>query len=134
MSDPFAEYTPVLKPNSPPVRRSYSYKFHFIDPASFSLPAYNYNYMYNPEENWRGGETTRGQIAGIDMTKRLEGKATEAVDIQFMFAAGISLPTTTDGPLGAALCRAYNKWAAKLVKGYRGRTGAWGDDPCGLPR
>ena len=89
--------------------------------------------MYNPEENWRGGETTRGQIAGIDMTKRLEGKATEAVDIQFMFAAGISLPTTTDGPLGAALCWAYNKWAAKLVKGYGGELVPGAMIPAGGP-
>jgi len=89
--------------------------------------------MYNPEENWRGGETTRGQILGIDMTKRLEGMATEAVDLQFIFAAGISLPTTTDGPLGAVLCRAYNKWAAKLVKGYGGKLVPGAMIPAGCP-
>ena len=133
LSGPFADYTPVLKPDSPPVRRSYNHKFRSINPAAFSPPAYNHNYMYNPDENWRGGDTARRQIAGIDMAKRMEGNAAERVEIQFIFPTGISLPTTTEGPLGAALCQAYNNWAAKLVKGYEDKLLPVAMIPAGCP-
>jgi len=75
-------------------------------------------YMYDPKENWKGGDIARRQVVGYDMVKRLEGNALESLDKQVLFPTGISLPAATEGPLGAALCLTYNNWAANLVKGY----------------
>jgi predicted TIM-barrel fold metal-dependent hydrolase len=79
---------------------------------------YNHNYMYSPEEEWKGGELARLQIAGSDMSKRVELNAQESLDKQIIFPTGISLPVLTEGPIGAELCRMYNDWARDLVRGY----------------
>ncbi|MBI2540227.1 MAG: amidohydrolase family protein, partial [Deltaproteobacteria bacterium] len=42
----------------------------------------------------------------------------ENVDREIIFPTQISIATQNIGPLGAALARCYNDWAAKLVKGY----------------
>jgi hypothetical protein len=74
--------------------------------------------MYDPKENWMGMDIAGRQVVGYDMAKRLDGNALESLDKQVIFATGISLPAATEGPLGVTLCRAYNNWAANLVKGY----------------
>jgi predicted TIM-barrel fold metal-dependent hydrolase len=79
---------------------------------------YNHGYMYDLNEEWKGGEIARLQVAGSDMAKRVELNAAEHLDKQVIFPTGISLPVMTPGPVGGELCRLYNDWAHDLVKGY----------------
>jgi uncharacterized protein len=118
LDPPYEEYTPVMIADGEPHERRFQLKFRNIGGEEPIRSAYNHNYMYNPKDNWRGGELAARQIVGFDMAKRMEGNKLENLDKQIIFPTGISLPAMTEGGLGAALCRAYNNWVAKLVKGY----------------
>lgn len=111
---PFAQFTPVRIEDGEPYQRRFSTQF--ADRGS--PPSYNHSYMYDPTVAWRGGEIARRQVGGYDMERRLADNAVEGVDRQLIFPTGISLPATTEGELGAALCRAYNDWVARLVHGH----------------
>jgi predicted TIM-barrel fold metal-dependent hydrolase len=119
LEPPYEEYTPVLVRDGAPHERRFQTKF----PRQGGRPrpgraGYDHNYMYDPKENWRGGEIARRQVVGYDMEQRLEGNKLESLDKQLIFPTGISLPAMTEGGLGAALSHAYNTWVAKLVRGH----------------
>jgi uncharacterized protein len=119
LEPPFEDYTPVCIKEGTPHERRFQTKWERLHArGEGNSQFYNHNYMYDPKENWRGGETARRQVVGYDMAKRLEGNALESLDKQMLFPTGISLPAATPGPLGAALCRAYNNWVRHLVRGY----------------
>jgi predicted TIM-barrel fold metal-dependent hydrolase len=79
---------------------------------------YNHSYMYSLEEEWKGGDIARRQVVGADMQKRVEMNALERLDKQVIFPSGVSLPSMTQGPIAADLCRLYNDFARELVSGY----------------
>ncbi len=122
LEPPFADYTPVCIQEGEPHERKFQTKFQRnTRQAEGSGQSYNHNYMYDPKANWRGGDIARRQVVGYDMDKRLEGNAKESLDKQVIFPTGISLPASTEGPLGAALARAYNNWVRNLVQGKEDR-------------
>src|SRR5438105_170219 len=108
---PFAAYTPMCVSEGAPHERRFETRFREQRRlGEGSGRAYDHDYMYDPRQNWRGGDIARRQVAGYDMVERLKGNAQEGVDKQLIFPTGISLPAMTEGPLGAALCHAYNSW------------------------
>jgi predicted TIM-barrel fold metal-dependent hydrolase len=118
LEPPFEHLTPKLLSGDEPHERRYEVPFREIGAEGYLRSGYNHNYMYDPKENWRGGVIAARQVVGYDMEKRLEGNQAESLDKQIIFPTGISLPVMTKGDLGAALCRAYNNWVARLVKGH----------------
>src|ERR1700682_5759047 len=99
---PFEEYTPVKIVDGAPHERRFQTKLRDNTRANRALTPYNHSYMYDPKENWRGGEVAARQIVGFDMAKRMEGNKAEHLDKQIIFPTGISLPVMTKGDLGAA--------------------------------
>jgi hypothetical protein len=99
--------------------REFRHEFH---PWPKEVTAhFNHSVVYDPQANWNGGEIARRQVGGWDMEHRLKENEKEGVDHQFLFPTQLSIPTYTEGELGAALCRAYNNWAKQLVKGKEDR-------------
>src|SRR6266508_6437828 len=118
----FADLTPVcVSEGTAPHERRFSNKLRQQNQSADSPSGYNHGYMYDPKVAWRGGEIAARQPGGYDMQIRSDALETERIDHQLIFPTGISLPTTTEGELGAALCQAYNNWVAGLVKGYEDR-------------
>jgi predicted TIM-barrel fold metal-dependent hydrolase len=119
LGPPFEEYTPVCVSDGAAHERRFETRFPSHRGAGEgSGRAYDHNYMYDPKQNWRNGEIARRQVAGYDMAERMRGNSQEGLDKQLLFPTGISLPALTAGPLGAAMCQAYNNWVGKLVTGY----------------
>ena len=118
LEPPFEEYMPVKIQDGAPHERRFKHNLRESDRAERAHNPYNHNYMYDPKENWRGGEIAARQIAGYDMALRTEGNKAEHLDKQIIFPTGIALPAMTEGKLGAALARAYNNWVRNLVRGY----------------
>jgi predicted TIM-barrel fold metal-dependent hydrolase len=94
---------------------------------------FNHNYMFDPKLNWRGGELARRQVGGYDMEVRLRDMDLEGIDHQIVFATEMRIPATAPGRLGAACCRAYNDWVAKLVRGHEDRLWPVGIAPADCP-
>ena len=118
LAPPYDGLTPLLIQDGEPHERRYQVNFRPIGGDGDNRSSYNHNYMYDPKENWRGGEIAARQVVGYDMGKRIDGNALERLDKQLIFPTGISLPVMTEGGLGAALCRSYNNWVRELVRGY----------------
>lgn len=116
LDPPYEEYTPVRKVG-PDGKVRFETKFPPLL-SEGSMKVYDHSYMYDVNENWRGGDLARLQVVGHDMAKRVEMNAYEKLDKQILFPTGISRPAMTEGGLGAALARAYNNWVSGLVKGY----------------
>jgi predicted TIM-barrel fold metal-dependent hydrolase len=134
LEPPFADYTPVCISDGAPHERRFRVRFAEQRARGEGNGAtYDHNYMYDPKQNWRGGEIARRQVAGYDMARRLEDNAREGLDKQLLFPTGISLPAMTEGPLGAALCRAYNNWVRQLVTGNEERLLPVAIAPAGYP-
>jgi uncharacterized protein len=112
----FAEFTPMRLNNEVNVRAKFQHKFHPW-PAEVSKH-FDHNVVYDLSANWNGGEVARRQVGGYDMAHRIASNEKEGIDFQFLFPTQLSIPTYTEGELGGALCRAYNKWVKGLVKGY----------------
>jgi len=83
--------------------------------------SFNHDQVYDPDANWQGGEIARRQQGGIDMNFRIRDNEREGIDVQFMFPTLIMIPCMNEGPLGAALCRAYNNWTHGLAKSSEGK-------------
>ena len=113
---PYEDFNPVRKVG-PDGKVHFETKFPHLQ-SEGNMRAYDHSYMYDPKENWRGGELAKRQIVGTDMAKRVELNAAEQLDKQVIFPTGISLPAMTEGGLGAALSRSYNNWVSNLVKGF----------------
>jgi hypothetical protein len=127
----FAQYTP---------RRIGSGKLHFskfenpLDPWGKEVGGrFNHELMYNPEKKWRGGRVAESQRGGYDMDYRLADNEREGIDYQFIFPTHISVAALPEGRLGSAVARAYNDWAAKLVKGKEERLWPVAMMPAGHP-
>jgi predicted TIM-barrel fold metal-dependent hydrolase len=130
LEEPFAELSPERTVDGPPPERKFKTKFSLGPGAS---RGYNHNYMYDPQVGWRGGEIAARQVIGWDMARRVEATARESLDKQFIFPTGIWAPTMTDGPLGAAIARAYNNWVTGFVKDYREKLYPVALMPAGAP-
>ncbi len=127
----FAQYTP---------RRIGDGRLHFskfenqLDPWGKEVGGrFNHELMYNPEKKWRGGRVAESQRGGYDMDYRLADNEREGIDYQFIFPTHISVATLPEGRLGSAVARAYNDWAAKLVKGKEERLWPVAMMPAGHP-
>src|SRR5438874_6612551 len=116
LEEPFAEYTPERVVDGPPPERKFKSK---IPPGPSGTHGYNHSYMYDPNVGWRGGEIAARQVTGWDMGERVEANSLERLDKQFIFPTSIWPPTMTEGPLGAAIARAYNDWVTNFVRDYK---------------
>jgi len=127
----FAQYTPVRIGDGRDVRTGFRHK---LNPWPQSADQhFNHNMMYDPSARWNGGELARLQTCGYDMALRMAENDKEGIDFQFLFPTVLSIPTYTEGELGAALCRAYNDWVKRLVKGREDRLWPIGILPWGHP-
>jgi len=128
---PYAKYTPVPIDGGRPDQRRFRHSLGTRSARSGA--AYNHNYMYDPRENWRGGEIAARQAGGYDLERRLEDFEVEGFDHQMLFPTGIIVPTQNLGGLGAALSHSYNDWAARFVRGYEDKFWPVGMVPAGCP-
>ena len=128
-----AQYTPKRLVDGDPWDRVFEMPWKGRDHGAKSPKTYDHTYMYNPKDNWRGGEIARRQQAGYDMEFRLKGNAVEGVDKQFIFPTGISTPAMVEGELGHHLAIAYNNWVRNLVKGHEDQLFPVGIMPAGCP-
>lgn len=127
----FAHLTPKRLNDYKDVRVRFEHSFHpWPDRATNS---FSHKTVYDPSSNWNGGEVAARQVGGWDMEARLKNNDAEGIDVQFLFPTQLSIPTYIEGPLGAALCRAFNNWVAKLVKGHEDRLKPIGVMPWGHP-
>jgi len=130
LDEPFAQYTPVRIVDGPPPERKFR---STLPPGPSGSRGYNHSYMYDPTVGWRGGEIAARQVTGWDMAKRVEANARERLDKQFIFPTSMWPPTMTEGPLGAAIARAYNNWVTGFVGDYRDRLYPVALMPAGCP-
>ncbi len=130
LEPPFEEYTPKRVVDGPPPERKFESK---IPPGPSGTRGYNHSYMYDPKAGWRGGEIANRQVTGWDMAARVEANKRESLDKQFIFPTSIWPPTMTEGPLGAAICRAYNNWVTSFVKDYKDQLYPVALMPAGCP-
>jgi predicted TIM-barrel fold metal-dependent hydrolase len=127
----FAGETPVRLNNEKNVRAKFQ---HNLKPFPENVrKSFNHSIVYDPYENWGGGEIARRQVGGWDMKVRLEANEKEGIDHQMLFPTHIPIPTYIEGELGAALARAYNNWVKKLVAGNEDRLWPVGMLPWGHP-
>ena len=136
LPEPFAKYTPRRIGDG---KYFYSKFEHDLSPledpaanANFKKPV-THQVFYNPEANQRGNEVMRWQQGGYDMEYRMKDNALEGIDFQLIFPTSIEIPSQNPGALGAAVCRAYNDWAHKLVAGYRDQLSPVAMMPAGCP-
>ncbi len=113
LDGPYAKYTPVRVGGVRDHQTHFLHSLEVRDPRARAI--FSHPYMYDPKYN---REVAERQIGGYDMERRLEDIRKEGIDKQVVFPTGISIPTGNTGGLGLALCRAYNNWVAKLVKGH----------------
>lgn len=127
----FAHLTPVRLSGEKNVRAKFRHEFQ---PWPKEVVAhFSHARVYDPQENWNGGDVARRQVGGYDMDIRLANNDKEGIDHQFLFPTQLSIPTYIEGELGAALCRAYNNWVKGLVKGKEDRLWPIGVMPWGHP-
>ena len=127
----FAAETPVRLNDEKNVRAKFK---HNLRPWPEEIVShFRHPIFYDPYENWRGGEVAKRQVAGYDMDIRLADNQREGIDHQFLFPTHLSIPTYTEGELGAAACRAYNNWVKGLVAGKEEQLWPVGVVPWGHP-
>lgn len=136
LPEPFAKFSPRRIGDG---KYFYSKFEHNLSPmedpvanANFKKPV-THQVFYNPEANARGNEVMRWQQGGYDMEYRLKDNAREGIDFQLIFPTSIDIPSQNPGPLGAAVARAYNNWAHKLVAGHRDKLSPVAMIPAGCP-
>lgn len=127
----FAELTPKRVSGETDVRAKFEHSFHPW-PREVSRH-FNHNIVYDPTANWKGGKVAKRQVGGWNMAERIKSNDKEGIDVQFLFPTQLSIPTYAEGELGAALCRSFNNWVARLVKGNEGRLLPVGVLPWGHP-
>jgi hypothetical protein len=128
----FADKTPrKVKAGEIPEDNEFEYEFHPWTKAEDK--AYGHHWIYHPKHKWLGGEIAERQIGGWDMDVRVQHNAEARIDKQFLFPTGITTPALYEGPLGGALCRAYNNWARELVRGKETQLYPVGIMPAGHP-
>lgn len=131
LDGPLARFTPVRVGHGRHQQAKFS---HTLNPTNAKVGAvFDHSYMYDPRQRWRGGEIAERQVGGYDMERRLRDIAGEGVEKQLLFPTLMSIPATNYGELGAALCRAYNTWVARLVRGHEDRLWPVAIAPAGCP-
>jgi uncharacterized protein len=127
----FAHLTPVRLSQDRNLRARFR---HELSPWPKEVAEhFNHSVVYDESANWNGGEIARRQVGGYDMARRIADNDKEGVDVQFLFPTQIGIPTYAEGELGSALCRAYNSWVKRLVKGYDEKLWPVGMVPWGHP-
>jgi uncharacterized protein len=116
LEEPYARFTPVRAGEG---QDHLSRFIHSLDPGDpQGRAAHSHPYIYDPKVKWRGGEIAERQVGGYDMERRLADIRKEGIEKQIIFPTAINIPTENIGGLGAAICRSYNDWVAKLVRGH----------------
>lgn len=77
--------------------------------------SHSHKSLYDPGR-WEG-RIARYQSESMDMGARIQAFRNQGVEKQILFGTNMDFPVLSRGPLGLALCRAYNDWAIRLVKG-----------------
>jgi predicted TIM-barrel fold metal-dependent hydrolase len=131
LEGPYARFTPVRVGDG----KYQEAKFiHHLNPVNAKVAAaFDHSYMYDPKRKWRGGEIAERQVGGYDMGRRLQDNAREGIDHQILFPTLMGIPATNVGGLGAALCRSYNDWVTRLVRGHEDRLWPVAIGPAGCP-
>jgi len=78
--------------------------------------SHSHKALYDPKR-W-DGRIARLQSESIDMDRRVAAFREIGIDRQILFGTSMDPAVLTRGPLGLALCRAYNDWSASLIKGH----------------
>jgi uncharacterized protein len=113
LNGPYAKFTPM---KADPSKHHQGRFIHCLEPDDpKALASFEHAYMYDSKYN---GETAARQVGGYDLERRLEDVKKEGIHRQIIFPTRISIPTQNTGGLGVALCRAYNDWVGRLVKGH----------------
>ncbi len=132
LDGPYARYTPVRIGDGKYAEARFEVPFATTPTKARS--GFEHRYMYDPKVRWRGGEIAERQAGGYDMERRLRDGSREGLQGQIVFPTrALASTATTPGELGAALCRAYNDWAAKLVRGAQDRLWPVAIVPAGHP-
>ena len=136
LPEPFTKYSPKRIGDG---KYFYSKFDHQLSPtedpvanANFKKPI-THQVFYNPEANQRDNDVMRWQQGGYDMEYRMKDNSRERIDFQLIFPTAIDIPSQNSGALGAAVSRAYNDWAYKLVSGYRDKLSPVAMIPAGCP-
>lgn len=131
LDEPFARFTPVRINDGKYQGARFRHTLDVFDPKVRAV--FNHLYMSDPKLKWRGGEYADRQAGGYDMERKLKDMGLEGVNKAVMFPTQMQIPTMNYGALGAMLCRAYNNWVAKLVKGNEDRLWPVAMMPAGCP-
>jgi predicted TIM-barrel fold metal-dependent hydrolase len=87
--------------------------------------------LYDPSR-WEG-RIARMQVEAVDIEARIAAFKENGIDKQVLFGTNMDVPVLNRGELGATLCRLYNDWVAKLVKGNEDSLYPVGLLPMGSP-
>lgn len=116
LEGPYSKFTPVKAGAGKHHRSRFIHNLDVGDKRGRAT--HSHPYIYDPDVRWRGGAVAERQVGGYDMARRLNDIRKEGVDKELIFPTAIDIPTQAVGGLGLALCRAYNNWVGRLVKGY----------------
>lgn len=78
--------------------------------------SHSHKTLYDPRR-WEG-RIARYQEESMNMDRRIAAFREIGVDRQILFGTSMDPAVLTPGPLGLALCRAYNDWSHSLIKGH----------------
>jgi uncharacterized protein len=131
LEGPLAQYAPVRVGDGQHQYAKFRHDLSTEDRKAREIFAHPY--IYDPELKWNGGDVAERQRGGWDMERRVRDNAQEGIDHQMLFPTGIMVPTQNEGELGVALCRSYNDWVAKLVRGNEDRLWPVAMAPAGHP-
>lgn len=105
---------------------------HDLEPWGQEVEKYgSHRQLYSPDRH--GGRIAAMQPGGHDKEKRIADLAAGGVEKQVLFCTGSGIPLLNEGPLGLELCRAFNDWVAKFVKGYEDKLYPTAVMPAGYP-
>ncbi len=130
----YAKYTPVRVGDSKYQDAKFETAFGHGPGEDRARAAFTHRYMYDPRAKWRGGEIAERQTGGWDMERRLRDNRIEGIEGQIVFPTrAIAVAATAPDGLGVAMCRAYNNWVARLVRGNEDRLWPVAVVPAGAP-
>ncbi len=113
LDEPYKKFSPVRMGDG---KHHHTRFIHALEPGDpKARAAFKHTYMYDPKLN---PEIAERQVGGYDMERRLKDVRKEGIDKQIIFPTAIGIPTRNGGGLGLALCKNYNNWVSKLVKGH----------------
>ena len=131
LDEPYAHLTPRRVGDGKYQHAKFEHQLNTDPPRASAI--FNHRYIYDPDENWDGGEVAARQVGGYDMERRIADAEQEGIDHQMLFPTRLMIPTQYPGEAGAALARAYNNWVANLVRGHEDRLWPVAIAPAGHP-